>query len=56
MENTNSILRLVPPGHWYSTIDLNAGYWQVRLAPESIEKAAFVTQDGFYEPCVCHLV
>lgn len=33
----------------FTTLDLASGYWQVPLAPESIEKSAFVTPDGQYE-------
>lgn len=28
---------------WFSTLDLNAGYWQVELDPEDKKKTAFVT-------------
>ena len=31
---------------FFSTMDMNAGYWQVPLAPEDQEKTAFVTYEG----------
>lgn len=34
---------------WFSTLDLNAGYWQVELDPEDKKKTAFVTRQGLYE-------
>ena len=35
--------------HYFSTLDLCTGYWQVAMSPESIEKTAFVTHEGAYE-------
>lgn len=49
MENAHSILRQIPAGYWYSVIDLHSRYWQIKLHPDSIEKSAFVTQDGHFE-------
>ena len=34
---------------YYSTIDLNKGYWQIPVAEEDIHKTTFVTSDGCYE-------
>lgn len=48
MESVHSMIRQIPQGYLYSTIDLLSGYWQVMLAKESIEKTAFTTQDGHY--------
>jgi len=49
MGNPNNTLRLIPTGYWYSLIDLESGYWQIVLHPESIVKSAFVTEDGNWE-------
>ena len=34
---------------FFSVMDVSWGYWHVRLAKNSIEKTAFVTEDGHYE-------
>ena len=34
---------------YFTTLDLAAGYWQVKMHPEAKEKTAFVTYQGLYE-------
>ena len=34
---------------YFTTLDLAAGYWQVRMHPDSQEKTAFATHSGLYE-------
>ena len=34
---------------WFSTLDLNAGYWQVEMDPVDRPKTAFATREGLYE-------
>ena len=33
----------------FSTLDLAWGYWQIPMHPDSVEKTAFVTEEGQYE-------
>lgn len=35
--------------HFFSTMDLSSGYWQVELHPADREKTAFSTGDGLYQ-------
>ena len=34
---------------FFTTLDLAAGYWQIRVADDSIQKTAFVTPTGLFE-------
>ena len=42
-------LDLLAGSHYFSSLDLAAGYWQVGMAPDSQEKTAFTTPSGLYE-------
>ena len=37
--------------HYFSTVDLAAGYWQIKIAANSVEKTAFehVISQGHYK-------
>ena len=34
---------------YFTTLDLAAGYWQIRVADDSIKKTAFITHNGLFE-------
>ena len=42
-------LDLLAKSKYFTTLGLSSGYWQVKLAPESIEKTALVTHAGLFE-------
>jgi len=53
--NTFPLLRIddlldrLGSARYFTTLDLSAGYWQIRVADDSIEKTAFATLTGLFE-------
>ena len=45
----NDILDQLGTAKYFTTLDLAAGYWQIRVSDNSIEKMAFVTPSGLFE-------
>ena len=45
----NELLDQLGRSKYFSTLDLAAGYWQIRVHEDSQEKTAFITQHGLYE-------
>lgn len=43
------ILEALGESRWFSTLDLQSGYWQVEMAPEDKEKTAFTFGHGLFE-------
>ena len=42
-------LDLLSHSKFFTTLDLASGYWQVKVAPDAVEKTAFTTVSGLYE-------
>ena len=45
----DDLLDQLGQSHYFSTLDLASGYWQIRVHPTSIPKTAFVTPQGSFE-------
>ena len=45
----DDLLDQLGKSRYFSTLDLAAGYWQIRVHPKAIEKKAFITPQGLYE-------
>ncbi len=48
LPSTAEILESLAGSVIFTTVDLNSGYWQVEMAPESKSKTAFITPSGLY--------
>ena len=45
----DDLLDQLGKSHYFSTLDLASGYWQIQVHPNSIEKTAFITPQGLFE-------
>jgi len=43
------LLDQVGHSHYFSTLDLTSGYWQIAMYPDSQKKIAFITHSELYE-------
>jgi putative transposase len=34
---------------WFTTLDLQSGFWQIRMALEDMKKTALITKTGLYD-------
>ena len=49
MPRIDDMLDQLGKSKYFSTLDLAAGYWQIRMEPSSQEKTAFIVPQGLYE-------
>ena len=49
LSRIDDLLDRLSEARYFSTLDLASGYWQIRVHPDSREKTAFVTPQGFFE-------
>lgn len=45
----DSIFDQLGQAQYFSTMDANAGYWQIPMAPQDVQKTAFITHQGLFE-------
>ena len=49
LPRVDELFDLLSGARYFSKIDLRTGYWQIRMAPESISKTAFTSRHGHFE-------
>jgi len=49
LPRVDDLLDALHGSHYFSTLDLRSGYWQVSVADKDREKTAFITPDGLWE-------
>ena len=49
LPRVDDLLDQLGEARYFSTLDLAAGYWQIKVHPESQSKTAFVTHQGLHE-------
>ncbi len=37
---------------WFTALDLQSGFWQIRMAPEDVKKTVLITKTGLYDRIV----
>ena len=42
-------LETLAGNQWFSKLDANAAYWQIKIHPEDCKKTAFITKYGLFE-------
>jgi hypothetical protein len=45
----DSIFDQLGQAQYFSIMDANAGYWQIPMAPQDVQKTAFITHQGLFE-------
>ena len=49
LPRVDELFDLLSGARYFSKIDLRTGYWQIRMAPESVAKTAFTSRHGHFE-------
>ena len=49
LPHINDSLDMLSKSKYFSTLDLDSGFWQVPIEPSSQEKIAFITHSGLYQ-------
>jgi len=35
--------------HWFSALDLQFGFWHIRMLPNDVKNIVIITKSGFYD-------
>jgi hypothetical protein len=49
MPLVNDMISQLGRSAWFTALDLQSGFWQIRMAPEDMKKTTLITKSGLYE-------
>jgi len=49
MPLVDDVISQLGKSSWFTTLDLQSGFWQIRMAPEDMKKTALVTKTRLYD-------
>jgi len=49
MPFVDNVISQLGKSAWFSALDLQSRFWQIRMAPEDVKKMALVTKTGLYD-------
>jgi hypothetical protein len=45
----DDVLSQMGNNQWFSALDLQFGFWQIRMSPDDVKKTAIITKSGLYD-------
>jgi len=49
MPLVDDVISQLKKSAWFTALDLQSGFWQIRMAPKDMKKMALVTKTGLYD-------
>jgi hypothetical protein len=49
MPLVDDVINQLGKSSWFTALDLQSGFWQIRMAPEDMKKIALITKIGLYD-------
>jgi len=49
MPLVNNVISQLEKSAWFTALNLQSGFWQIRMAPEDVRKTTLVTKIGLYD-------
>jgi hypothetical protein len=49
MPLVDDVISQLEKSTWFTALDLQSGFWQIRMAPKDVKKTALITKTGLYD-------
>ncbi len=49
MPLVDNVISQLGKSTWFTALDLQSGFWQIRMAPEDVKKTVLITKTGLYD-------